>query len=515
MASKWMTPVATKDWDERKARHLLNRAGFGVPHGRIELLERMGPRNAVRHLVYYQDQPFSFPDADFIIGADAYRQLNRQNRSLPERKRQEARRALRRHERTVVAALQMWWMERMYKSPRPLEEKMTLFWHGHFATSAQKVQSSGLNYEINGICRAHATGNFKDLTLRVGQSGAMLQYLDNNRNVKTSPNENWARELMELFTLGVGNYTENDIKESARAFTGWKYGLDGFQYNLRQHDTGEKTFLGQTGRFDGWDIIDVIFEQKAASEFIAGKLWRFFASEQDNREVIAELASTLRSNNYELAPVLERLFLSRAFYDDAVIGSQIKSPVQHILQLVDDLELEYPPYETMVQCAALAGQRLFHPPNVKGWDGGRAWINANSLLLRYNFPGRIVSASRKPGAADGFRRLPKIDYAAMAAEGAMMMDMAEMAPEPPQSNTDSEMWHPKVMLAKLDFSNSAQLVDQLAKRCLGAPLTSDQKRLLVNVIDDDGKPIDLDSTRRGRVFDLLHLLFSMSEYQLC
>ena len=306
-----LQPIGPDSWSLEKARHLLNRAGFGIPQSLATRLTDMGPEAAVDYLVNYESIPFAFPEPDFLVPAMTAKERNAQRKGLNEDERRELQRKWQRSEREAVRKLQGWWIQRMRLSPRPLEDKMALFWHGHFATSAQKVKPSEHNYKLLEVFRENATGNFKTLVAEVGQSPCMLRYLDNDRSTKRKPNENWARELMELFTLGQGQYTEEDIKESARAFTGWSSDGREFQFRLQNHDTGEKTFLGKTGNFDGWDIIDILGEQPAMGNFICGKLWKYFAAEEADAAAVAALAETFRANHYELKPVLRQLFRVR------------------------------------------------------------------------------------------------------------------------------------------------------------------------------------------------------------
>src|SRR5207253_7028992 len=221
-----------------------------------------------------------------------------------------------------------WWADRMVASPQPLEEKMALFWHGHFASNEAKVRDYRKLLGQLELFQKYGTGNFRNLTIAVAQDPAMLSFLDAGVNVKGASNENFAREIMELFTMGVGNYTEKDIREAARAFTGWNYVDTNFVVNKDQHDDGEKTFLGKTGRFDGVDVIDIIMQQPATADFIAGKIYRFLVREDLSPELQKQLGSLLREAHYEIAPLLERIFLSRDFYSPASVGTQIKSPVQ-------------------------------------------------------------------------------------------------------------------------------------------------------------------------------------------
>ena len=287
-----------------------------------------------------------------------------------------------------------WWAERMLLTPRPLEEKLTLFWHGHFATSQQKVlRYEDLLQQIQTL-RTHANGNFHEMLVAMAQDPAMLVWLDNKDNVKGKPNENFAREIMELFAMGEGQgYTESDIREVARAFTGWTMTPDPtvdtraeFRNDPKRHDKGVKNFLGASGNFDGHDAIRIILEQKATPRFISGKLYRFFVREAAAPEVQEQLAKTLLDANYELKPLLKTIFLSRDFYSEPSYGTQIKSPVHFLISTYRKLGLcEIPGIPDFNDTTEKLGQRLFFPPNVAGWAGGRTWINPATLFLRGNY----------------------------------------------------------------------------------------------------------------------------------
>ena len=273
----------------------------------------------------------------------------------------------------------------MLVTQRPLEEKLTLFWHGHFATGNTKVRDTRMMHQQIEMLRANANGNFQDLLFGILTDPAMLVYLDNGENVKDHPNENFGRELLELFSLGVGNYTETDIREAARAFTGWTNDVLEFKFDAEQHDVGEKTFLGRTGDFDGGDIIEIILEQDAAAEFMSGKLYRFFVREEVDEAVRADLAATFREADYALRPMLRRIFLSRDFYSPASYATQIKSPVHLVVSTYRKLGLtELPTIPDFNRLIAGLGQRLFNPPNVAGWAGGRTWVTPATLLDRGN-----------------------------------------------------------------------------------------------------------------------------------
>jgi uncharacterized protein (DUF1800 family) len=508
MAASLVEPISSTDWDLGKARHLLNRAGFGGTPDEVAKLAKMGPEGAVEHLVNYEAVPCALPEPDSILPPLNRRDLRGHMDGMSEDEQKQLVNEVQRDERESIQSMKMWWLERMFKSSRPLEEKLALFWHGHFATSSQKVRSSYHTYHLNKTFRDNASGNAKLLTIKVGQSPSMLIYLDNLRSNKAHPNENWARELMELFTLGKGNYTEDDIKNSARAFTGWTMRDDVFAYDDRLHDAGPKTFLGRTGDFDGWEIIDIIFEQPACSEHICKKLALYFVGESPDPAFVRALAGTLRQNKYELKPVLREMFLSREFYSDKYVGSQVKSPAQYLVQLCRELGVENPPYREMVRGTAQLGQDLFYPQNVKGWDGNRAWINANALLVRYNLGKGLLSA-----------KLPQ----AQNSEGEMMSEMQQetsdkkMAEKPAKGHAGSGLWSAKSHFGRLQFSTYAECADALTKSLLVHPATDEQRAVLVKALggSDAGASASIDTISQEHMNATLHLVLSMAEYQLC
>ena len=276
------------------------------------------------------------------------------------------------------------WMERMASSPAQLREKLTLFWHGHFAC---RVRQPGPALSLHNATRQHALGKFPDLLLAVSREPAMLQFLNNQQNRKEHPNENFAREVMELFTLGRGNYTEADVKEAARAFTGWGYdGQGNFRFRERDHDAGTKTFLGRTGNFTGEDVLRIILEQPAAATFLTTKIYRFFVNEVPNPAHIEPLAAAFRKSGYDIADLLERLFSADWFYEPANVGTHIKSPVELLAGLRRTLNLKIDNPQPLLGYQRALGQNLFQPPNVAGWPGGRSWIDSSSLLLRLQLP---------------------------------------------------------------------------------------------------------------------------------
>ena len=514
MATSPLLPIDASAWNPRFARHLLNRAGFGLPQERVERLAGMTPEAAVDSLVDFNAQPDPFPAPDFLIQPESRDALRARFAGLSEEERRKALNDYQKEERVAVQNLKAWWLERMHKTERPLQEKLALFWHGHFATSAQKVKSSWHTHQLNEVFRAHAAGNFKALTIAVGQSPSMLRYLDNVQSTKRSPNENWARELMELFTLGQGQYSEEDIKNSARAFTGWSSDHEQFRYREDAHDFGPKTFMGRSGDFDGWNIIDIIFEQRAAATFICAKLWRYFAYEETEPEVVEGLAETLRANNYELKPVLRELFLSQAFYGDKALGQLVKSPAQLVVQLASDLEYDTPPYRAMAVATAQLGQDLFYPPNVKGWDGNRAWINANTLMIRYNLP--VMMVRQKPQAG----RQAYLGQAALDSGSPSMQPSGDptLTMQSTPAAAPQEAWNPRRFFTSLEFNTTGECVDRLAAHFLTVPLAPEQRDTLIQAL---GVSEGADTPMRGKnvspknLMAALHLLLSTAEYQVC
>jgi uncharacterized protein (DUF1800 family) len=339
----------------------------------------------------------------------------------------------------------------------------------------------------------------------------MLIYLDNRLNRKQRPNENWARELMELFTLGIGNYTEDDIKQAARAFTGWTHKGGAFTFRERVHDTGVKVFLGQKGKFRGEDIIRIIFEQPAAAEFISRKLWEFFVYEDPDAGLVEELAGVFRKNKYQLKPLLKAIFRSAEFYSARARGSQIKSPVQFAVALLNQLEITPTQWQNVHVILRVLGQDLFYPPNVKGWPGNRAWIDTNKLLLRYN-----TSSAAVNGDDPRVRRQKRLDE--MEEEEAMMGPSRDDDFFEDSKKFKRAAFDAAAFFRKWEGRTAADLVDDLVAYFCVAPLNAEQKKLLVKTVHPKGKPNDvltLKNAHEAYVRATVHLLLSTAEYQLC
>lgn len=287
--------------------------------------------------------------------------------------------------------LPAWWLYVMVHSPHPLLEKLTLFWHGHFATSAAKVTKVRLMYQQNADLRANALGSFRPMLDRLAKDPAMLLWLDSATNRRTHPNENFAREVMELFSLGLGNYTEHDIKEAARAFTGWEIRQDAFRFSAPQHDVGSKTVLGKTGNWDGDDILRILLDQPAAAQFIVRKLFRYLVSEAEHvpASLLEPLAAGYRRRDYDNAWLVRTMLESNLFFSDLAVHHRIKSPVDLAIGVIRSLEGTTSSY-ALADSLKTLGQLVFFPPNVKGWDGGTDWINSSTLIARANLVWALV-----------------------------------------------------------------------------------------------------------------------------
>ncbi len=394
-----------KLFDQRKAKHLLQRAGFGGTSQQAQALADMGIEKAVDFIVNYENVADPDPpspedyDKDIIRPASASERntiknaRENGNESIVDMYRKERQRR-QRLDRKQITEIERWWLQRLATTPRPLEEKLTLFWHGHFATGYRTIENSYHMYLQNIFFRENAMGNFKeDLVRGIIHDPAMIRYLNNHQNRKQSPNENLARELMELFTLGEGEgYSEDDIKEGARCLTGYTVEDDKFVFRSRQHDSGKKRIFSRSGEYDGDDFVDLIFTRPNISKFIINKLYRFFVNDlpngksKESDKIVISLSNLFKRSGWEIRPVIESIFLSEHFYDESNINAIIKSPVQLIVQA--HRTLNPPQREKMIQALAIAsdlmGQRLFAPPSVKGWDGGRAWINTSTMFMRQN-----------------------------------------------------------------------------------------------------------------------------------
>jgi uncharacterized protein (DUF1800 family) len=387
-------------WNAATAAHLLNRAGFGGSPQDIENLRLMGLEGAVQWLVNYERFPDDTPPPDWTQAAAVTERAQYEavyRTATPDVKR-EFQRVGNQQDNERIADLRYWWMRRMALGPRPFQEKMTLFWHGHFATSFEKVRSPYFLWLQNETIRQNATGTFPVLLTAIAEDPAMLDYLDGERSNRNKPNENFAREVMELFTLGEGNYTEHDVQQLAKAFTGWGISADRlrYEYHIKNHDPGPKTIFGQTSNFTNDEALQLLCNQPACAPFLVSKIWRYFVQDQPPPAVIKQLATEFAASGMDIKHLMARIFRSQEFYAPEVIRAQIKSPVQWVIAASHQLEAPLPTEPMTLVMLLQLGQELFQPPNVKGWDGGVAWITTNSLLDRNNFAAALVEGQRVP-----------------------------------------------------------------------------------------------------------------------
>ncbi|MCC6407441.1 MAG: DUF1800 domain-containing protein [Planctomycetes bacterium] len=376
--------AARVEWNARNAEHLLNRAGFGARPAEIEAAVAAGQQAFVDQLLagfVAEYEPFSVerferPDREELA-------------SMDEAERRERINEVQRHNRRQLAQFAGWWVDRMLEGRHPLRERMTLFWHGYFTSSARDVRSSAAMIEQNELFRTKGLGRFGELLAAIVRDPAMLEYLDNNQNRKGNPNENFAREVMELFTLGEGNYTEQDIKEAARALTGWVTRRGEAAYVKGRHDSGKKTILGVTKNFDPDSFLALLLEQPACPKRVAKKLLVHFEGREPSTARVEDYARFLKSKDYDVSAFLRRLFLDPEFYSADVVGARIAGPIDYLVGSARRLSVEPPP--TLLWLAAgQLGQRLLEPPSVKGWDGGQAWITTSTLMQRGNMAGMLL-----------------------------------------------------------------------------------------------------------------------------
>src|SRR5213594_475691 len=573
-----LTPIAPSDWNYDFAAHLLERAGFGGTPEEIEAFARLTPSEAVRRLVYFQNIENNLPPFDHSGVHDPGLEPFPESRPAVTKLAKEKGEALGikvkpggdrpiqpivnkffywlRASVLETQRVAYWWANRMLQTRHPLEEKMALFWHGHFAVNEAKIRDYRKTLGQLDLFQKKGTGNFHDLLVAVAQDPAMLSFLDAGVNVKGAPNENFAREIMELFTMGVGHYSEADIREAARAFTGWNFADLAFVVNRAQHDDGDKTVLGRRGRFDGVGVIDLILAQPVTAEFVASKIYRFFVREELSPALGARLGGVLRDHRYEIAPLLRTVFLSKDFYSRPSWGTRIKSPVELAVSTYRKLGLrEIPGVPDFNEVTSSLGQQLFRPPTVAGWAQGRSWITPGLLIERGNFArsvlfpdinfippdryppdetirivseriaqGLDVTSATKPGTS-------KTGSGEMTAMSNMLADRDEDFNTRYASYRGWQMAIEKVkpisrrtapidltaMVSANRLRTTAEVVDYFGRRFLRLPLEPDLRARLVGFLDAElgTSQVSVAATyMEDSLRMLLHLIMSTPEYQL-
>ncbi len=429
--------------------------------------------------------------------------------------------------------LRGWWLYTMLHSLHPLREKLTLFWHDHFATSINKVASTQLMFKQNLTLRQHALGKFEPFLQAVSKDPAMLIWLDSNGNVKGKANENYARELMELFALGVGNYTEQDIRQAARAFTGWQADDEGqFTFEADLHDDGDKTVFGKTGKFNGEDIVRLCVAKPACILFVTRKLYRFYVSDAQvpSAKFLAPLTDAFRKSDCDIKALVRQMLGSRHFFSAHAYRQKIKSPVDLAIGSIWSLTSREIPQTSLVPKLEEMGQALFAPPNVKGWPGGTSWLNTSTILARHNFAQAVAAGTLKPVQERRRGRFPELEEVeAQRAEAELAAEQARRAAEEAKAKADGKPVPPRVEPveppsppppANLDVNailrtEKATTPDAIVRVLLDALLQGDvspvAKMDLVAFVKK-GNPKGADLERRAR--EVAHMIMTMPEYQL-
>lgn len=447
-------------------KHLLHRASFGVDLKDISRIKNSSPQEIWKELLKKSEKysPININLEDFF----AYK---------PKEANAEMKKFFQKKNKEENAEIILNWYQNMISSEAQLREKMTFFWTGIFAT---RNVVSRFNLQLLNIIKENALGNFGDLLLAVSQSPSMLQFLNNQQNKKDHPNENFAREVMELFTMGRGNYTEKDIKEAARAFTGWSFTPEGiFIMRPKLHDFGNKTFLGKTGNFDGTDILKIILEQKATAKYITKRMYQFFVNEKTDENLVNELAEKFYQSNYDIKTILNEIFTSKWFFGEKNMGTKIKSPIELMVGIQKILPISIENPKTLIIYQKLLGQMLLNPPNVAGWPSGKAWIDSSTLMLRLKTP-QIWSG------------IISLDYAPKDDDDQNMGMMQKMLPKNLQGNF------------KIDWESVSK---NLKNENLEDILLQSKKSIPENVINE----FEIADEFKSRVIALM----STPEYQLC
>jgi hypothetical protein len=589
MAEGWeqdLSPIGPSDWTPERARHLLDRAGFGGPPEEVARLAAMTPEAAVARFIDFKTiddshlPPFEhsgiydpsltpFPPtrpAATRLAAETGAAMGVAAKPAgPRRLQPVADRFFFWLRASMLETRRVgnWWADRMVATNRPLQEKLALFWHGHFASSEEKVRDYRKMLGQVLLFQQHAAGNFGTLLSAVARDPAMLVYLDAGQNLKGHPNENFGRELMELFTMGVGHYSEQDIREAARAFTGWSDKDLTFHIDEAQHDGGDKTVLGHTGPLDGQEVLDIILAQPATANFIAGKLYGFLVRDDVSPPFQNQLGDLLRSGHYEIAPFLRTVFLSRDFYSVASIGTHIRGPVELIVSTYRRLGLDATPgMPDFTSASTELGQTLLNPPTVAGWSQGRAWITPGLLLARGNFaravlqpdviaftdpnldpyPTQVRAFSARIRAGEDITTASKIVDGADGKDAkqpvmASGMATANLLSAHEEFNThyaSLKGWEEAVRRVKPTLRGAAQFslttlvleggarstadaVDGLVARLLSVPLDSQTRDAAISFLEAELGTTDLDRAKTYMEEPLrltAHLIMSTPQYQL-
>lgn len=475
------------------------RAGFGPAAAQLSELPNTKPLHLYKAL-----QKASHSKPDYIETADNYLKgllqglqqegLSKKELEKPDRK------MVQQKQRESLKNLNLTWLDTMVESDAQLREKMAFFWHGHFACRNNNIF---YQQDILQVIRQNALGSFSDLLHEVSKTAAMLNFLNNNQNRKGHPNENFAREVMELFTMGRGNYTENDVKEAARAFTGWGANIKGeYVFRKFQHDDGVKTVLDKTGNFDGDEVLDILLEQKQTARFVAQKIYRFFVNDTVNKEKVEWLANRFYNSHYDISKLMEDIFTSDWFYDEKNIGTKIKSPIELIAGIRRILPMAVDNEEAFLLLQRILGQQLFYPPNVSGWPGGKAWIDSSTLMMRMRLP-QLISDK------DELNVQPKTDDDQMGGRP----DMDDMQATMVRRKSYGKIGKP--IQATINWNSYIKNFDNNAKESLLQNISGILIQTKTNINPDVLKRYIDDSSKESFIKTATIQLMSTPEYQMC
>lgn len=487
--------------NQMKNQHLMWRAGFGPAVEQLGDLSKYSPKQIYKALEKASDKK-----PDYINVADNYlqglymgieeagRQQQKKELSADEKKK------IQQKNRESIRNLNLYWVHEMVNSSAQLREKLAFFWHGHFACRNLNIF---FQQELLDVIRRNALGNFGKMLKEVSKTAAMLNFLNNQQNKKDHPNENFAREVMELFTMGRGNYTENDVKEAARAFTGWGSTLKGeFIFRKFQHDFGSKTLFGKTGNFDGEEVLDILLEQKQTAKFVTQKVYKFFVNENPDPGKVEWLAERFYKNEYDISKLLEDIFASDWFYEPKNTGAKIKSPVELMVGIQRMLPMKFEQDEALLLMQRALGQLLFYPPNVAGWPGGKTWIDSSTLMLRMRIPQMLNDR-------DDFNVKPKDD------DDQMMGRKNNPADDPKAMAMKSLKKVSKPVLVNIDWSLYTKNFESIPRESLLENISSYLLQTKSQLNPEIIKQYSDNSGRENFVKTATLQIMSTPEYQLC
>jgi hypothetical protein len=497
------TTMQDEGWTLADARHLLDRACFGGTPAMIQRLHILGPEGAVDELLGHSsgfgNGATSNPKS---YSALAHRRLARaaEGNLQSDDARKSLKKMTSKNDRKQADTYREFWLSQMAQGVHPVGEKMALFWHGHFTSSIRDVKDSYAMVQQIEMYREKGLGSFSSLLHDITLDPAMLAYLNNDKNKKKAPNENYAREVMELFTLGTGNYTEQDVVEAARAFTGWRTNKETgvARFAKRRHDPSTKTVLGRTGNLGASDVLDILLEQPATAPFLVRKFLNFYATPEPDEAWVAELSTSFRDSGYAIRPLLRKIFLSPAFYARNTRAALFKSPVDFLVSTLRRLEIPPPPGRFMASACDLLGQKLLEPPNVKGWEGGEAWISSSTIMLRANVAWMLMGGIDKQWLrSDEGRALRKFI---------------------PQDARELRHWiaAPDPVLLTEGAPDPETAIDAVCNRLLPvAPSSTTRNRLCEYIAPFGPDAYRITEPQTARlVLDAVHMTLSLPEYQL-